>query len=223
MKDFAFIGRTFTEYCEIFKLSKNLLNNNSFLDCPSGASSFTAESNKNNIVATACDCEYSKPFFEIEKKCQNEFKKIKPALSNAEKIFDWTFYQNIENVLTYRKKAYQGYLLDYNKYPDRYIKGILPHLNFQNEQFDIVLSGHFLFLYADRLSLPFHLMTILELLRVAKKEIRIYPLIGLDGKKYKDINKLLNKIKILGFFPLIKKTNFQFLKNSNELLIIKKY
>ncbi|AZV43014.1 SAM-dependent methyltransferase [Peribacillus asahii] len=39
-------------------------------------------------------------------------------------------------------------------------------------------------MYADRLDYQFHIKMINELLRVTKEEIRIFPLIDLEGKRY---------------------------------------
>ena len=45
---------------------------------------------------------------------------------------------------------------------------------FNNEQFHLVLSAHFLFMYSDRLDYDFHVQTIRELPRVASEEVRIF-------------------------------------------------
>jgi ubiquinone/menaquinone biosynthesis C-methylase UbiE len=60
-----------------------------------------------------------------------------------------------------------------NEYPEKYVPATLPVLPFKDQQFDLVLSAHFLFTYSDRLSFEFHCKTIQEFMRVAAKEIRI--------------------------------------------------
>ncbi len=52
------------------------------------------------------------------------------------------------------------------EFSERYIPVTLPSLPFMNEEFDILLSAHFLFMYADRLDYQFHIETVKELLRV---------------------------------------------------------
>jgi hypothetical protein len=47
-------------------------------------------------------------------------------------------------------------------------------------------------MYADRLDYPFHLTTLKELLRVSKEEIRIFPLVDLEGKRYEHLDKLIS-------------------------------
>ena len=114
------------------------------------------------------------------------------------------------------------FLEDYEQHIDTYVPGTLPELRFLDNQFDIVLSGHFLFLYADRLDFNFHLTSILELVRVAKKEVRIYPLMALDGSSYPQMEKLIKAISAQGHQPEIKVINFEFLKGGNSMLSIKK-
>ena len=98
----------------------------------------------------------------------------------------------------------------------------MPELPFSDNQFDIVLSGHFLFLYADRLDSSFHLKSLLELARISKKEVRIYPLIGLDGTPYAEMDRLLDSLREKGLRPQLKPTPFHFLKGSHQLLSILK-
>jgi hypothetical protein len=66
---------------------------------------------------------------------------------------------------------------------ERYVPVTLPSLPFKDGEFDILLSAHFLFMYADRLDYEFHINTLNELLRVTKEEIRIFPLVDLEGKQ----------------------------------------
>ena len=67
---------------------------------------------------------------------------------------------------------------------ERYVPVTLPSLPFKDDEFDLILSAHFLFMYADRLDYPFHLSTVKELLRVSKEEIRIFPLLLLVFRKF---------------------------------------
>ncbi len=57
----AFIGRTFHEYSHMFDLTDDLLRGR-VLDCPAGASSFTAECIRQGYDVTACDVLCATPF-----------------------------------------------------------------------------------------------------------------------------------------------------------------
>jgi hypothetical protein len=73
----------------------------------------------------------------------------------------------------------------------RYIPARLPHLPFPNGMFSVVLSGHFLFLYGDRLNQDFHKACLVEFMRVCSGEVRIFPLVGLDTKPYSQLDEIL--------------------------------
>ncbi len=47
-------------------------------------------------------------------------------------------------------------------------------------------------MYADRLDYQFRIITLNELLRVTKEEVRIFPLVDLEGKRYKHLDKLIS-------------------------------
>ena len=47
-------------------------------------------------------------------------------------------------------------------------------------------------MYADQLDYKFHLKTLKEFLRVRKEEIRIFPLVDLEGKRYEHLDKLIS-------------------------------
>jgi hypothetical protein len=84
------------------------------------------------------------------------------------------------------------------------------------------LSAHFLFMYADRLDYPFHIATLNELLRVSKEEIRIFPLVDLEGKRYEHLDKLISYLNNNGCTVEEVKVPYEFQVNANSMLKIKK-
>ena len=98
----------------------------------------------------------------------------------------------------------------------------LPSLPFKDDEFDLLLSAHFLFMYADRLDYQFHLETVNELLRVTKKEIRIFPLVDLEGKRYEHLGKFISNIIDKGCSVEEVKVPYEFQANANSMLVIKK-
>lgn len=59
----------------------------------------------------------------------------------------------------------------------------------------LIFSAYFLFTYADKIDKTFHQKTIEELLRVAKKETRIFPLVDLAGNRYKYLDEPIFNLK----------------------------
>lgn len=94
----------------------------------------------------------------------------------------------------------------------RYIHAILPNLLFENGTFDLVLSSNLFFYYHNMFDYHFHLDSILELLRVTCKEIRIFPCQKPDATYPDYFDKLLDNINT----RMNKKISFQIEKVSHE-------
>ena len=118
-----------------------------------------------------------------------------------------------------------NFIKDYEngKNSKRYIYQELPKLSFLDASFDLVLSSHFLFLYSEHFDLKFHIDSILEMCRVSKKEVKIFPLLDLQNQKSKYLKPILDILKDKGFEAKLIKTNYEFQKGANELLSIKVY
>ena len=77
-------------------------------------------------------------------------------------------------------------------------------------------------MYADRLDYQFHIKTLNELLRVTKEEIRIFPLVDLEGKRYEHLDKLISYLTDNGCTVEEVKVPYEFQINANSMLKIKK-
>lgn len=65
--------------------------------------------------------------------------------------FVWSFSTNITDHLKRRTTAARLFGDDLLAHPSAYVAGRLPSLPFRDASFDLVLSSHLLFMYADRL------------------------------------------------------------------------
>jgi hypothetical protein len=222
IKGFAFIGRTKDEYMKMFDLSLNLLEGKSILDFPGGACSFAAEGRELGLDTTCADIEYGRTARSLLETCENDVERAMSGFDNSTNLFNLKeMYGDLEGLKKNRISAYQAFLNDYLENPDRYKKTRLPKSQFKDNQFDLVLSGHFLFLYSDRVSYDFHLKALEELARIGK-EVRIYPLIGLNGKSYLHTSKLIQELTLKGINGELLKTNYEFLKGANMMLKLNK-
>ncbi len=215
----AFIGRTFDEYVRLFGLDDEALSVGRILDCPAGASSFTAEGTKLGYDITACDILYAMEREPLEKKARED---TEAALSWAYKVkenYNWELYGGIEAHRAGRLKALEAFIRDFSlrDQRNRYVAAELPRLPFSVKSFSLVLSGHFLFMYGDRLSFDFHLKSVRELLRVGR-EVRIYPLTGLDGKRWPHMDELVRTVTREGVAAVETAVPFEFLKGADTML-----
>jgi hypothetical protein len=136
--------------------------------------------------------------------------------------FVWTKIKNVHELEKIRLSAMDNFLLDFElgKTENRYVNHEMPDkTSFGDLTFDLGLSSHFLILYSQ-LGLDFHISSINEMLRIAK-EVRIFPILNLDAKKSELLDKLISHFK-MNFIVDIEKVDYEFQKNGNEMLTIRR-
>ncbi len=135
-------------------------------------------------------------------------------------LYNWDFYPSMGGLKEYRTLALRQFEEDYpvGILQNRYIKTELPRLPFNDKSFDLVLSGHFLFTYSDRLDYSFRINSILELFRVGSKEVRIYPIQGPNAQPYEYMDDLLSNLRKKSVIAEIVPVPFEFQRGSNQML-----
>jgi len=231
----VFIGRSFSEYMWMFNLDGYSFKNLEILDCPSGASSFIAEVSAKYEVkkAVGCDLMYDDNNVPVlESRGKDDLEYMINRLSQVLEFYSWEMYSNIEALRRSRAASLMEFISDYgskeqlnnhSKNYKRYVKGILPNLPFSDKSFDLVLSSNFLFYYHNMFGYDFHHDSILEMLRVSSKEVRIFPVQKPDAKipEYFDTlmqslnERMKNKISFR-----IEKVKYEFRNGVNKMLVI---
>lgn len=217
-----FIGRTYEEYLSMFSLSLQELKGRKILDCPAGACSFTAWGNQAGFDVTACDIAYNHRIEDLLYKGKKDIIHTMEGMEAAKDNYIWDFFRDIEGLRKHRLSALEDCTADMSKHHSRYVPVTLPVLPFEDEEFDFLLSAHFLFMYADRLDYQFHIETLLEMLRVTKDEIRIFPLIDLEGKRYEHLDKIIDELTGFGCSVKVEPVLYEFMINGNSMLKIRK-
>ncbi|MDO7907252.1 SAM-dependent methyltransferase [Paenibacillus sp. JX-17] len=216
-----FIGRTFEEYMRMFDLSTEELEGKSVLDCPAGACSFTAKGSAKGLDITACDIAYDHDIDTLEDKGRLDVEHATTNMADASANFRWEYFRSIPDLQAARLQALEDCVQDMASRPERYIPAALPVLPFKDRQFDLVLSAHFLFMYADRLDKIFHKAAVDELLRVAREELRIFPLVNLAGERYAGLDPLIADLKSRGYEVLEQTVSYEFQYQANSMLRIR--
>jgi hypothetical protein len=222
LKGPALLGRTIAEYAEYFSLSDFDLNRESILDMGAGVSSFCAEASRRGYSVVAADPAYGLSVPEIARKCEADLQEVVAQLPSVMHKYTWKFYRDGEHLREFRENAYRAFLSDYANHPDRYVKAALPTTPFSGNQFTVSLVSYFLFLYEDQLDYEFHKSSVLELARVTQGEVRIYPLTNLRAERSWMVRRLMTDSGCAGLSFEVRRIGFEFLKNANELLIIRK-
>lgn len=216
----VFYGRTLHEYQSIFGFDHEEYKGLKILDCPAGASSFTAEACRLGVDVVAVDPMFGKPAADLLKAGGEDINHVMQSVLKSPDLFNWSFYPTPQALRSYRMTALQRFAHDYSApgAAERYIHAYLPNLPFDDGSFDITLGGHFLFTYSDRFDYDFHLKSALELVRVSRREARIYPVVGRDGQKPEFLGDLLFSLGKEGVKSELIPSNFEFQKGCGEIL-----
>ncbi|NJL89963.1 MAG: SAM-dependent methyltransferase [Coleofasciculaceae cyanobacterium SM2_1_6] len=213
-------GRTLAEYQLMFSLSASDLGLK-ILGCGDGPASFNAEMTKQGHAVVSIDPIYQFSAAQIRQRVEDIYEPVISQLRQNLDRYVWQNFRNPEELGQARLAAMEKFLLDYEtgKSAGRYQYQSLPSLEFLDRQFELCLCSHLLFLYSEHLSLEFHLASILELLRVAS-EVRIFPLIKLNGEPSPYIETVIQSLSNQGFNPQIQSVGYEFQKRGNQMLRI---
>ena len=173
-------ARSSDEYRAMFALTDADLRGR-VLDCPGGGASFTAVARARGTEAIAVDPVYATPPRELVARLDGELARGSAwVTANAER-YVWDHYGDPAAHARLRAGSAATFARDLSDRPGRYVAAALPHLPFADGAFDLALSSHLLFTYADRLDAAFHVAALRELARVAT-EVRVHPLVDQAGR-----------------------------------------
>ena len=81
-------------------------------------------------------------------------------------------------------------------------------------------ASHFLFLYSEQVSRDEHVESLKELCRVAN-EVRVYPLIALNGEVSPHLNEVMSELKNQKKSVSLVDVKYQFQKGATQMLVVK--
>jgi len=216
-------GRSYDEYRCMFSMTDHDLNLK-ILGCGDGPASFNCEMYKKGRIAVSIDPIYQFSAKQIEQRINETYKEVIGQTSQNTDKFIWKNISSVEELGKIRMSAMRKFLDDYEKgrKQSRYIFAELPKLPFKDNDFDIALSSHFLFLYTDNLSLEFHIKAINEMCRVAK-QVRIFPLLDVNGFRSSYVDQVKRIFHEKGKPITEENVDYEFQKGGNRMLIINNY
>lgn len=214
-------GRRYSEYEAFFGLAGGLPSGR-VLDAGGGPSSFAAEAHARGIDVVAADPLYGFSGGEIERQVKRTADAMRARLRRAAYRFNWNHYGSEETLFRLRHEALALFLADYEegRREGRYVACGLPSLPFTDGSFRLALVSHLLFLYGDTLDFQFHLTAMRELLRVAG-EVRIFPLINLDGLPSSHLPRVVKSLRAEGAEVEIVEVPFEFQRGARCMLRVR--
>ncbi|WP_375056083.1 class I SAM-dependent methyltransferase [Zobellella sp. DQSA1] len=157
---------------------------------------------------------------QILKRIDEVYPQIMAQLERNTEKYIWGSIKDVEDLRKVRMNAMQQFLSYYDQGLEagRYVYASLPSLPFEDHQFDLALCSHFLFLYSDHFDLEQHIQGMRELCRVAA-EVRVYPLISLDGTPSKHLPVVMEALAADGIESLTQPVDYQFQKGATQMLV----
>lgn len=211
-------GRSLREYKDMFLLNDRDLNK-TILGCGDGPACFNAEWTQKGGRVVSADPVYQFSPEQIQSRIDELYPEIMEQMTRTAENYVWSNIKSVSELGKIRMDAMAKFLLDYSSASQgRYITATLPELPFEDMQFDLALCSHYLFLYSAQVSKAEHLAAFTELCRVAG-EIRVYPLIALDGSKSKHIESVISLLESLNRKVEFKKVNYEFQKGATQMLV----
>ena len=212
-------SRSAAEYRAMFGLTAADLSAASVLDCCAGGSGFAAETAARVVAAD--------PAYALDR--HDLADRVRAALQDGDQIigahaehFDWGWYGDPASRTELRTAAARHFLDDLREHPGRYIAAALPNLPFATGSFDLVLCSHLLFTWSDLLDAAWHSRALAELIRVARHEARIYPLVVQGtGQPVAFLDDLRADLSAAGYRSRIQAVPYRFQKNADQMLVIK--
>lgn len=213
-------GRTLEEYKSMFSLSETDLSKK-ILGCGDGPASFNAEMTELGHSVVSIDPVYQFSAEQIEQRVRATYEQVISQVEQNSHNYIWKNFQDADELGKARLNAMEKFLLDYEtgKVSERYSDQSLPSLEFSNNQFELCVCSHLLFLYSQQLSLDFHMASIHELLRISS-EIRIFPLLKLDGERSSYLELVMEDLSNKGYSTQVQTVAYEFQKGGNQMLKI---
>lgn len=213
-------GRSLEEYCRMFALSEDGLARK-ILGVGDGPASFNAEMHALGKRVVSIDPLFRFRADDIERQFYAVVDTIMEQVKATPDDWVWTYHRSPEHLRENRISVVTRFIADYEagKKEGRYLVGELPHLDVQNDQFDLALCSHFLFLYSDQFSYEFHRTSIIDMLRVAR-EVRLFPLLTLRLQPSPYVEPLMRELHSLGYRTQIHTVPYELQRGGNQMLSI---
>jgi hypothetical protein len=214
-------GRSFDEYRRMFRLSDADLGRR-ILGCADGPAAFNAGVRRRGGRVVSCDPLYRFAREEIRARIDAVQPELVAVAERERERFVWDQIRSPAELGRVRMAAMGEFLADYRSGhgPTRYVAGSLPRLPFAARSFDLALCSHFLFLYSDELPLDFHLRSLLELCRVAAAEVRVFPLVDLQGRPSRHAGPASAELARHGLRVSVERVPYEFQRGGNEMMRI---
>lgn len=194
----AITPRTLHDYRDMFLLSDDDIRTGRILDCPGGASPFAAQVRAAGGTVVSVDPAYRLPLGPLITRATDGLDRILAWQLAHPDNFDWGYLGSPQQLNDRWREAVQAFAADVAHDPSPYIAAELPDLPFGDDSFDLTLSGFLLFVYPELFDIDGLLRSLLELVRVTRGQVRVYPVHDTVGTGYPLLPELRRALAAAG-------------------------
>ena len=132
--------------------------------------------------------------------------------------YRWDFFAGPDELAHERRSTRNAFARHYPA-RGRYVAAALPRLPFADNSFSLAVVSHLLFVFADRLDRAFHLAAIVELVRVTRGEVRVFPLIDPETIRYPALDQLRKELDAAGIASEVRRVDYIVQPGGGELFV----
>ncbi len=216
------VGRTLDEYIKMFNLTEDDCKK-SILSVADGPASFNAEGSQLGYTIKSVDPLYVFNSEQIKNRFDEVIDNIIEQIENTSNNWVWSYHKSPQDLRKNRENVISLFCEDYEqgKKEHRYEIGELPKLKYKDNEYELGLISHFLFLYSEHFDQQFHLDSINEMLRVCQ-EVRLFPLITLKHEIYPYLDVIIEAFKNKDYECKIETVAYELQPKGNQMLKITK-
>lgn len=190
------------------------------LDCCAGASNFIAEHVARGGDGLAIDPVYASSGTGLASAVRNGLGGGTQIIDRHSDRFVWDWYGTVEGREAIRGEAAAAFLVDVGHNPGRYVAAALPRLPLADESVDLALCSHLLFTWSEQLGHEWHLAALREMLRVVRREIRVFPLVVQGtGAQVPFLADLLSQLRSEGHDLEVRRVPYEFQRGADSMLV----
>jgi hypothetical protein len=214
-------SRSYAEYTAMFDLDPGDLDG-LVVDCCAGASSFVAELAARGGTGLALD-----PMYALERTALVNAALAAQAgtaqiIAEHADRFVWRWYGTPERRDRIRADAAGRFVDDIGRRPHAYLAAELPRLPVRDRAARLVLCSHLLFTWSDQLNLDWHRAALIEMLRIARGEVRIFPLVAQrTGDPVPFLGALLDELQVDGVDVSLRAVPYEFQRGAHTMLVVR--